>query len=255
MVNNQKSGIRSVRKHIDQILYEDRQNSSSMDAIGPIKASRWGHRFAQLLTFYGCRKGSKRVPVRYVFVYPVRSLDGRKTRECIEHSLWYLDSQCVKSGVREGPLTQHTPLWDGCPHHAEWKAKQSKRKKTQRVKGKGGPSKDRPCKICGSDSHWANKCPQKGSDKDKKKDEEEVQDAGTDMAAIATCVAEAVTGALTPLTQTLVQQQERIMAAIAPRNPPQRQLANAPWGGSEYGGSQGSGYFRPGPNSPSEAQG
>ena len=163
--------------------------------------------------------------------------------------------KCVKSGIREGPLTQHTPLWDGCPHHAEWKAKQSKRKKTQRVKGKGGPSKDRPCKICGSDSHWANKCPDKGSDKDKKKGEDEIHDAGTDMAAIATCVAEAVTTALTPLTQTLVQQQERIMAAIAPRNPPQRQLANAPWGGSEYGGSQGSGYFRPGPNSPSEAQG
>ena len=92
MVNNQKSGIRSVPKHLDQILYEDKQNSSSMDAIGPIKASRWGHRFAHLLTYYGCRKGSSRVPVRYVFAYPVRSLDGRKTQECIEHSLWYLDS-------------------------------------------------------------------------------------------------------------------------------------------------------------------
>ena len=172
--------------------------------------------------------------------------------------------KCVKSGIREGPQTQHTPLWDGCPHHAEWKAKQSKRnnnKKTQRVKGdskgstKGGPSKDRPCSLCGSDSHWANKCPKRDSNKDKRKGEEEVEDAGTDMAAIATCVADAVTGALAPLTQTLVQQQERIMAAVAPRPPPHRQLANAPWGESEYGGSQGSGYFHPGPNSPPGAQG
>ena len=169
-------------------------------------------------------------------------------------------NKCVKSGVREGPLTQHTPLWDGCPHHAEWKAKQSKRKKggggTKRApaKGKGGPSKDRPCAICGSDKHWANNCPDKGSGKNKRGGEEDVEDAGTDMAAIATCVAEAVTGALTPLTQTLMQQQERIMAAITPRHPPHRQLANAPWGGSEYGGSQGSGYFHPGPNAPSDTQ-
>ena len=157
-------------------------------------------------------------------------------------------NKCIQSGVREGPLTQHTPYWDGCPHHKEVMAKRTRGTgRKGKDKSKGKPSKDRPCNICGSPSHWANKCPEK-KESSNKDDNKKVEDAGIDMAAIATGVAEAVTGALTPFTQALMQQQERILAAVAPQPPQQRQLANAPWGSSAHGG-QGSGHFGPGPNS------
>ena len=68
---------------------------------------------------------------------------------------------CVKAGVPEGPATAHLSF--ECPNR-------KKKNKTKRANGKSGggggrnkpgPSKNRPCDLCGAHDHWKADCPQK----------------------------------------------------------------------------------------------
>jgi len=162
---------------------------------------------------------------------------------------------CKESGVPAGAQRQHKPNWPGCKHHKEYMAARKRKKKRTRGTGrknKSGPSKDHPCAICKSPDHWAKDCP----DKDKS-DNGDVEEAGTDVAAIATTVTEAVTAALQPFL-AVVQQQHQMMMAVMPNRPPhgagagwgsQPTMRALPYGGAASGNGGGANqYFAPAPN-------
>ena len=64
---------------------------------------------------------------------------------------------CRKAGVPKGPARAHVSY--ECPNQ---KKKGSKTKRvTKGRNGKTGPSKKRPCDVCGADDHWRADCPQR----------------------------------------------------------------------------------------------
>ena len=69
---------------------------------------------------------------------------------------------CTKAGVPKGPATAH--LSYECPNRK--KGNKTKRAEARAGNGKGrtgksGPSKKRPCDLCGAHDHWKADCPQR----------------------------------------------------------------------------------------------